>query len=83
MRFCLKISIIIFILLIVIISIIYIATSEIIMITRVKYERAMSDLEFAKRRLLEQHEEDLEQTLVLKKQMEKKVRVMTIMKMTR
>merc|ERR1719454_2114767 len=40
---------------------------------RVKYERAMADLEFAKRRLLEQHEEDLEQTMVLKKQMEKKL----------
>ena len=41
---------------------------------RVKYERAMADLDFAKRRLLEQHEEDLEQTMVLKKQLEKKVR---------
>merc|ERR1719219_1365156 len=40
---------------------------------RVKYERAVADLEFAKRRLLEQHEEDLEQTIVLKKQMEKKL----------
>merc|ERR1711874_244340 len=40
---------------------------------RVKYERAVADLEFAKRRLLEQHEEDLEQTMVLKKQMEKKL----------
>ena len=33
----------------------------------------MADLDFAKRRLLEQHEEDLEQTMVLKKQLEKKV----------
>ena len=49
------------------------------MMSRVKYERAVSDLDFAKRRLLEQHEEDLEQTMVLKKQMEKKVRA--IMKM--
>ena len=39
----------------------------------------MADLEFAKRRLLEQHEEDLEQTMVLKKQMEKKVRTMVVM----
>ena len=42
----------------------------------------MADLEFAKRRLLEQHEEDLEQTMVLKKQMEKKVRTMVVMVMT-
>ena len=43
-----------------------------------KYERAMADLDFAKRRLLEQHEEDLEQTMVLKKQLEKKVRTIRI-----
>ena len=43
-----------------------------------KYERAMADLDFAKRRLLEQHEEDLEQTMVLKKQLEKKVRAIKI-----
>ena len=49
---------------------------------RVKYERAMADLEFAKRRLLEQHEEDLEQTMVLKKQMEKKVRAVMAVKMS-
>ena len=42
----------------------------------------MADLEFAKRRLLEQHEEDLEQTMVLKKQMEKKVRTMVVTVMT-
>ena len=47
--------------------------------TRVKYERAMADLDFAKRRLLEQHEEDLEQTMVLKKQLEKKVRTIRIL----
>ena len=33
----------------------------------------MSDLENAKRRLVEQHEEDLEQTMMMKKQMEKKL----------
>eukprot|EP00092_Neocalanus_flemingeri_P051581 GFUD01060062.1.p1 GENE.GFUD01060062.1~~GFUD01060062.1.p1 ORF type:complete len:1100 (-),score=343.06 GFUD01060062.1:284-3319(-) len=38
-----------------------------------KYERAMSDLEFTKRRLVEQHEEDMEQLMMLKKQLEKKV----------
>ena len=38
----------------------------------------MADLDFAKRRLLEQHEEDLEQTMVLKKQLEKKVRTIKI-----
>ena len=48
-------------------------------LTRVKYERAMADLDFAKRRLLEQHEEDLEQTMVLKKQLEKKVRTIRIL----
>ena len=48
-------------------------------LTRVKYERAMADLDFAKRRLLEQHEEDLEQTMVLKKQLEKKVRAIKIL----
>ena len=32
-----------------------------------------SDLEAAKRRLVEQHEEDLEQTMMMKKQMEKKL----------
>ena len=49
------------------------------MVARVKYERAMADLDFAKRRLLEQHEEDLEQTMVLKKQLEKKVRTIRIL----
>ena len=40
---------------------------------RLKYERTKSDLENAKRRLVEQHEEDLEQTMMMKKQMEKKM----------
>jgi len=40
---------------------------------RGKYERAMSDLDFTKRRLVEQHEEDMEQLMMLKKQLEKKV----------
>ena len=40
---------------------------------RLKYERVKSDLENAKRRLVEQHEQDLEQTMMMKKQMEKKV----------
>eukprot|EP00091_Calanus_sinicus_P001213 TRINITY_DN1118_c0_g1_i1.p1 TRINITY_DN1118_c0_g1~~TRINITY_DN1118_c0_g1_i1.p1 ORF type:complete len:370 (-),score=94.07 TRINITY_DN1118_c0_g1_i1:470-1579(-) len=38
-----------------------------------KYERAMADLDFTKRRLVEQHEEDMEQLMMLKKQLEKKV----------
>ena len=40
---------------------------------RLKYERTKADLENAKRRLVEQHEEDLEQTMMMKKQMEKKI----------
>jgi len=40
---------------------------------RSKYERAMADLDFTKRRLVEQHEEDMEQMMMLKKQLEKKV----------
>ena len=40
---------------------------------RLKYERTKSELENAKRRLVEQHEEDLEQTMMMKKQMEKKI----------
>merc|ERR1712142_822681 len=40
---------------------------------RGKYERAMADLDFTKRRLVEQHEEDMEQLMILKKQLEKKV----------
>ena len=57
-------------------------TNMMMMLSRVKYERAMADLEFAKRRLLEQHEEDLEQTMVLKKQMEKKVGPILMMLIT-
>jgi hypothetical protein len=33
----------------------------------------MADLDFTKRRLVEQHEEDMEQLMMLKKQLEKKV----------
>jgi len=40
---------------------------------RGKYERAMADLDFTKRRLVEQHEEDMEQLMMLKKQLEKKL----------
>merc|ERR1719481_656511 len=40
---------------------------------RGKYERAMADLDFTKRRLVEQHEEDMEQLMILKKQLEKKI----------
>ena len=38
-----------------------------------KYERAMKELEFTKRRLQQQHEDDMEQLMGLKKQLEKKV----------
>merc|ERR1711892_623659 len=40
---------------------------------RGKYERAVADLDFTKRRLVEQHEEDMEQLMMLKKQLEKKI----------
>jgi len=40
---------------------------------RGKYERAMADLDFTKKRLVEQHEEDMEQLMMLKKQLEKKL----------
>ena len=40
---------------------------------RGKYERAMKELEYSKKRLAQQHEDDLEQLLALKKQLEKKV----------
>ena len=40
---------------------------------RMKYERTMSDLDEAKRRLVNQHEEDLEQLMTVKKQMDKKL----------
>eukprot|EP00096_Caligus_rogercresseyi_P008530 TRINITY_DN274_c0_g1_i15.p1 TRINITY_DN274_c0_g1~~TRINITY_DN274_c0_g1_i15.p1 ORF type:complete len:762 (-),score=345.87 TRINITY_DN274_c0_g1_i15:862-3147(-) len=38
-----------------------------------KYERAMKELEFAKKRLQQQHEDDLEQLMAVKKQLEKKL----------
>lgn len=38
-----------------------------------RYERAVRELEFTKRRLQQQHEDDLEQLVGLKKQLEKKV----------
>lgn len=38
-----------------------------------RYERAIKELEFTKRRLQQQHEDDLEQLVGLKKQLEKKV----------
>ena len=40
---------------------------------RMKYERVMSELDEAKRRLVNQHEEDLEQLMTVKKQMDKKL----------
>ena len=39
-----------------------------------KYERAAKELEVAKKRLQTQHEDDMEQLMALKKQLEKKVR---------
>jgi hypothetical protein len=42
---------------------------------RQKYERAAKDLEYAKKRLVQQHEDDMEQLNALKRQLEKKVRV--------
>lgn len=41
---------------------------------KARYERAIKELEFTKRRLQQQHEDDLEQLIGLKKQLEKKVR---------
>ena len=38
-----------------------------------RYERVARELEFTKRRLQQQHEDDLEQLVALKKQLEKKV----------
>ena len=40
-----------------------------------KYERAMKELEFTKRRLQQQHEDDMEQLMGHKKQLEKKVKL--------
>ena len=38
-----------------------------------KYERVMKELEYTKKRLQQQHEDDPEQLMALKKQLEKKV----------
>ena len=38
-----------------------------------KYERVMKELDYTKKRLQQQHEDDLEQLMALKKQLEKKV----------
>ncbi len=38
-----------------------------------RYERAVRELEFTKRRLQQQHHDDLEQLIALRKQLEKKV----------
>jgi hypothetical protein len=40
-----------------------------------KYERAMKELELTRRRLQQQHEDDMEQVAAVKKQLEKKVRL--------
>ena len=40
---------------------------------RLKYERTINELDEAKRRLVSQHEDDLEQMMMIKKQMEKKL----------
>lgn len=40
-----------------------------------RYERAVRELEFTRRRLQQQHEDDLEQLVALKKQLEKKVKL--------
>ena len=42
-------------------------------IYRQKYERVTKELEYTKKRLQQQHEDDLEQLMALKKQLEKKV----------
>lgn len=39
-----------------------------------RYERALRELEYTKRRLQQQHHDDLEQLIALRKQLEKKVR---------
>lgn len=41
---------------------------------RQRYEHAIRELEFTKRKMAQQHEDDLEQLVGLKKQLEKKVR---------
>ena len=51
----------------------YLAGEEDDGVYRMKYERSMNELDEAKRRLVSQHEEDLEQMMTIKKQMEKKI----------
>ena len=51
----------------------YLAGDEDDGVYRIKYERSMNELDEAKRRLVSQHEEDLEQMMTIKKQMEKKI----------
>ena len=41
-----------------------------------RYQHAMRELEFTKRKMAQQHEDDLEQLVGLKKQLEKKVRIL-------
>merc|ERR1711879_566753 len=38
-----------------------------------KYDRAMKDLDYTKRRMTQQHEDDLEQMAIIRKQLEKKL----------
>lgn len=45
-----------------------------------RYEHAVRELEFTKRKMAQQHEDDLEQLVGLKKQLEKKVGVTFINK---
>lgn len=45
-----------------------------------RYERTVRELEFTRRRLQQQHEDDLEQLVGLKKQLEKKVGGQTLSK---
>merc|ERR550532_3409995 len=40
---------------------------------KVKYDRAMKDLDYTKRRMTQQHEDDLEQMATVKKQLDKKL----------
>merc|ERR550532_238199 len=40
---------------------------------KVKYDRAMKDLDYTKRRMTQQHEDDLEQLATVKKQLDKKL----------
>merc|ERR1719443_831539 len=40
---------------------------------KAKYERAVKELEYTKKRMTQQHEDDLEQLMALKKQLEKKL----------